>query len=79
MEEFLLTPSGDIETLRLAPKAEMITMKITAIFMLQLKAWVGYNFSSFMFSSNDEPSKAMKNDFYFIEKALSVLEIFIFL
>ena len=31
------------------------------------------------FSQNDSPSKTMKNVFYFIEKALSVLKIFKFL
>ena len=30
----------------------------------------------FIFSSNDSPSKTMKNVFYFIEKALFVLKIF---
>ena len=33
----------------------------------------------FYFSQNDRPSKTMKNVFYFIKKALSVLEIFKFL
>ena len=33
----------------------------------------------FIFSSNDSPSKVMKNVFYFIEKALFVLKIFKFL
>ena len=33
----------------------------------------------FIFSSSDRPSKTMKNDFYFILKALFVLEIFKFL
>ena len=32
----------------------------------------------FIFSSNDSPSKTMKNAFYFIEKSLFVLEIFRF-
>ena len=35
--------------------------------------------SNFYFSLNDSPSKTMKNVFYFIEKALFVLEIFKFL
>ena len=30
----------------------------------------------FIFSPNDSPSKTMKNVFYFIQKALFVLEIF---
>ena len=33
----------------------------------------------FIFSSNDSPSKTMKNVFYLIEKALFVLEILKFL
>ena len=33
----------------------------------------------FIFSSNNRPSKTMKNVFYFIKKALFVLEIFKFL
>ena len=32
----------------------------------------------FIFSPNDSPSKTIKNAFYFIEKPLSVLEIFVF-
>ena len=32
-----------------------------------------------IFSPNDSPSKTMKNVFYFIEKALFILEIFEFL
>ena len=35
--------------------------------------------SIFIFSPNDSPSKTMKNAFYFILKALFVLEIFKFL
>ena len=33
----------------------------------------------FIFSPNDSPSKTIKNVFYFIEKALFILEIFKFL
>ena len=33
----------------------------------------------FIFSPNDSPSKTIKNAFYFIEKALFVLEILKFL
>ena len=36
-------------------------------------------YQMFIFSPNDSPSKTMKNVFYFIEKALFVLEIFKFL
>ena len=45
----------------------------------QFKACVCYFLSNFYFSSNDSPSKTMKNVFYFIWKALFVLEIFKFL
>ena len=44
-----------------------------------LEACVCYFLSIFIFSSNYRPSKTIKNVFYFIEKALSVLEIFKFL
>ena len=44
-----------------------------------VKACVHYFLSNFYFSSNDGPSKTMKNVFYFIYKALFVLEIFKFL
>ena len=43
------------------------------------KAFVGYFHQMFIFSLNDSPSKTMKNVFYFIEKALFVLEIFNFI
>ena len=43
------------------------------------KAYVHYFLSNFYFSPNDSPSKSVKNVFYFIEKALFVLEIFNFL
>ena len=43
------------------------------------KDCVRYFLSNFYFSPNDSPSKNMKNVFYFIEKAFSVLEIFKFL
>ena len=41
-----------------------------------LKACVCYFLSKFYFSPNDSPSKTMKNVFYFIEKALFIVEIF---
>ena len=44
-----------------------------------LKACVLYFLSNFYFSPNDNPSKTVKDVFYFILKALFVLEIFIFL
>ena len=43
------------------------------------KDCVRYFLSNFYFSPNDSLSKNMKNVFYFIEKAFSVLEIFKFL
>ena len=43
------------------------------------KACVHYFHQIFIFSSNDSPSKAMKNAFYFIKKVFLVLEIFNFL
>ena len=46
---------------------------------LNIKACVRYFLSNFYFSQNDSPSKTMKNVFYFIEKALFVLEILKFL
>ena len=44
-----------------------------------LKACVRYFLSNFYLSPNDSPSKFMKNAFYFIYKALFLLEIFSFL
>ena len=44
-----------------------------------VKACVRYFLSNFYFSSNDSPLKTMKNIFYFIKKALSVLKIFTYL
>ena len=44
-----------------------------------IKACVHYFLSNLYFSPNDRPSKTMKNVFYFIWKALFVLEIFKFL
>ena len=43
------------------------------------KACVCYFLLKFYFWPNDSPSKTMKNVFYFIQKALFVLEIFTFL
>ena len=44
-----------------------------------LKAFVHYFLSNLYFLPNDSPSKTMKNVFYFIWKALFVLNIFNFL
>ena len=44
-----------------------------------LKLIVHYFYQIFIFSPNDSPSKTTKNVFYFIEKALLILEIFKFL
>ena len=43
------------------------------------KACVRYFYQIFIFSANDSPPKTMKNAFYFIDKALFILEIFEFL
>ena len=44
-----------------------------------IKACVRYFYQIFIYSPNDSPSKTMKNAFYFIVKALFILEIFKFL
>ena len=49
------------------------------IYGIKFKACIRYFLSKFYFSPNDSPSKTMKNLFYFMEKALFVLEIFKFL
>ena len=50
----------------------------SAINLLKLVSAIFYEI--FIFSPNDDsPSKTIKNVFYFIEKALFVLEIFTFL
>ena len=49
------------------------------VFFTSLKACVHYFLSNVCFSSNDSLSKSMKNNFYFIWKALFILEIFNFL
>ena len=45
--------------------------------MLKLVSAIFYQI--FIFSSNDRPSKTMKNVLYFIKKALFILKIFRFL
>ena len=40
-----------------------------------IKARVRYFYQIFIFSPNDSPSNTIKNAFYFIKKALFVLEI----
>ena len=52
----------------------MIKVKVGNVF----KASVRYFLSNLYFSLNDSPSKSVGNVFYFIEKALFVLEIFNF-
>ena len=47
------------------------------IFILKLVSAIFYEI--FIFSPNDSPSNTIKNVFYFIEKALFVLEILKFL
>ena len=46
---------------------------------LNLKTVSAIFYQIFIFSPNDSPLKTMKNVFYFIKKALFVLEIFKFL
>ena len=46
--------------------------------LFDFKACVHYVLTNFYFSLKDSPSKAMKNVFYFIEKALFALKIFTF-
>ena len=45
-------------------------------FLYSFQAYVCYFFQIFIFSSNDSPSKIIKNIFYFMGKALFVLKIF---
>ena len=49
------------------------------IYLHVIKTYVRYFLSNFYFSLNDSSSKTVKNVFYFIQKALFVLEIFKFL
>ena len=46
--------------------------------LFDFKACVDYVLTNFDFSSKDSPSKAMKNVFYLIKKALFALKIFTF-
>ena len=46
---------------------------------MELKTPVRYFLTNFYFSPNGNPSKTMKDVFYFIENAFFVLEIFKFL
>ena len=52
-----------------------LTNNIKVLSGLRKKACVRYFLSNFYFSPNDSPSKTIKNAFYFIEKALFILEI----
>ena len=58
-------------------KFKCFTTGVCLCFMF--KACVCYFESNFCFSSNDSPSKTLKDVFYFIEKALFGLKIFKFL
>ena len=44
-----------------------------------IKACTHYFYQIFIFSTNDRPLKTMENVFYFVQKALFILEIFKFL
>ena len=46
--------------------------------LFDFKACVHYFLANFYFSPKDSPSKAMKNVFYFIEKAVFALKVFTF-
>ena len=59
------------------PQYYKTAMNVLSTIKLKLVSAIFYQIS--IFSSNDRPSKSMKNVFYFIEKALFVLEIFKFL
>ena len=57
----------------------MVLIKDLNRLYLYLKLLSAIFYQIFIFSSSDRPSKTMKNVFYFILKALFVLEIFKFL
>ena len=59
--------------------AERGVMENNRSWFESIKACVRYFHQICIFSSNDSPSKTMKNAFYFIYKVLFVLEIFNFL
>ena len=52
------------------------SLEFVFLFSLKLASAI---YEIFNFSANDSPSKIMKSAFYFIEKALFILEIFEFL
>ena len=60
-------------------KRSFLNNYIILLMVQAFKACVRYFLSIFIFTPNDRPLKTMKNVFYFIEKALFVLEIFKFL
>ena len=51
---------------------EFLLKKISSNY-LKVQACVQYFCNKFLFSSNNSPSKTMKDAFYFIQKALFVL------
>ena len=57
----------------------IIFYRLSCTDLLKIKACVHYFLRNFYSSPNDRPSKTMKDCFYFIEKALFILEIFKFL
>ena len=59
----------------LATNARVVS-KLCPMLITTLKLVFTIVFQIFIFSPNDNPSKIIKNDFYFIEKALFVFEIF---
>ena len=60
-----------------ASESETFTGHTCHRFFLKLVSAIFYHI--LIFSPNDSPSKTLKNVFYFIQKALFVLEIFKFL
>ena len=58
-------------------KMRRVLTKFFILIWLKLVSAIFYQI--FNFTSNDRPSKTLKNVFYFIEKALFVLEILTFL
>ena len=58
--------------------SQTLAKKDTFITRQDLKLVSAIFYQMFIFSPNDRPSKTKKNVFYFIEKALFILEIFNF-
>ena len=59
------------------PSASIVNL--AHLYCLIFKVCIHYFYQIFVFPLSDSPLKTMKNAFYFIEKALFVLEIFKFL